>query len=530
MCTSPPHTQTIEVKVMNLSHYIAKEATRLIKRHEQYMGVAHLDWDRRKKRSKTSIERTCLPGPSRWKLDAGFNPYRVQRRANAIGHAIREALGDNSYRPRSPVAIEKKKQDGSPRPVSVFQVADSAISRYAFERILSRNASRLSGRSYAYRKDLSAQDAIQFIRAEWAGKERLFIAEYDFSSYFESLSHDHMHAMINSGSLLLYPWEKQVMTAFMKASPVPESSYAPIQEDAANRGIPQGTSISLIMANLAASRLDRRLEHLGVGFVRYGDDTLLWSETYNTICKAVQILSEEASAMGAGLNRKKSSGVSLLVPRSWPEDGEIRTKRNLRFLGYDLGLEHCDLPKAAVQKIKQECLRLIYDNLLREPMAGNQNRQRITPAVDKDYIALLAHLRRYLYGNLSELEVKSFQRGATPFRHFKGVMSAYPLLDDSTALRNLDGWLLHHIHQAMTKRTALLRASGVLSSTFLPIPHGVSASGLLRLQSPMSTSSKPPRPIPIDVPSFSRIASVMHSAAQQFGAGVVGNDPKIGLS
>lgn len=515
---------------MNLSHYIRKEATRLIRRHEQYMGVAHLEWNRRRKRSQTSIEKTLRPKPSRWQLDPGFNPYHVRQRANTIGHAMLDALGDNRYRPRSPVVIEKKKQDGSPRPVSVFQVADSAISRYAFERILSRNASRFSGRSYAYRKDLSAQDAIQFVQAEWVGKERLFIAEYDFSSYFKSLSHDHLDAMINSGSLFLHSWEKQVMRAFMKASPVPESSYVPIQEDAASRGIPLGTSISLIMANLAASGLDRRLEQLGVGFVRYGDDTLIWSDTYRTICRAVQVLSEEASEMGVELNRNKSSGISLLVPRTWPQDGEIRTKRNLSFLGYDLGLGHCELPAAAVKKIKQECLRLIYNNLLREPIAGNQNRKRITREVDKDYLALLAHLRRYLYGNLSELEVKNFQRGATPFRHFKGVMSAYPLLDDPISLRNLDGWLLHHIHQAMTKRTILLRASGVLSPTCLPIPHGVSASGLLRLQSPMSTSSKTPRPIPIDIPSFSRIASVMRSAAQQFGAGIVGNDPKIGLS
>ena len=515
---------------MNLSHYIGKEAIRLIKGHEQYVAVAYLDWKRRQRRSHSTIPKPSIKGPSHWMLDGGFDPYHVRRRTRTIGHAIHQALNDTSYRPRSPVLIEKQKPDGSPRPVSAFQVADSAISRFAFESILARNISRFSGRSYAYRKDRTAQDAVQFIRAEWASKERLFIAEYDFSSYFSNISHDHLLAMMDGGTLLLRPWEKTIMAAFMKASPLSESTYKPTQDTSATRGIPQGTSISLIMANLSASRLDRRLESIGVGFVRYGDDTLIWGQSYDAICRAVDILSEEALAMGVGLNRKKSRGISLLLPRSWPQDGEIRTKRSIRFLGYEIGLEHCDLPREAVRKIKQECLRLIYDNLLREPIAGNQNRERITQQLDKDYIALLAQLRRYLYGNLSEREVKRFQQGETPFRHFKGVMSAYPMLDDSISLRKLDGWLLHQIHKAMTKRTALLRASGILPSTWLPLPHGLAATELLRLRDPLSTSSKQPRPIPIDVPSFSRISSVMRRAAQTYGAGAVGNDPETGLS
>jgi len=37
------------------------------------------------------------------------------------------------------------------------------------------------------------------------------------------------------------------------------------------RGIPQGTSISLFLANVAPWDLDRSLERLGVSFVRYAD-------------------------------------------------------------------------------------------------------------------------------------------------------------------------------------------------------------------------------------------------------------------
>ena len=513
---------------MRLSDHIHREATKLIARHERNMQVAYSEWDRRQKRSRSALQRLDTRKPSWWNLDPGFDPYHVRRRSDVIGHAMWRALKDGRYAPRSPVEIEMEKTGGGVRKLSVFQVADSALSRSTFESILAKNTPRLSGRAYAYRKDLSAQDAIQFIRTEWANKTRLFVAEYDFSSYFSEISHEHLNEMIEQRNLFLTPTEKQIMTAFMESSSVPESSYLSNQTSTATKGIPQGTSISLVLANLAASRLDRRLERIGVGFVRYADDTLIWGDSYSSICEAVEILTQEAVSMKVAINQEKSSGISLLVPRSWKKDGEIRTKRSVRFLGHDLGLAHCDLPSEAQERIKKRCLSLIYDNLLREPLADNQNMARITEKLDNDYVALLAQLRRYLYGDLSEKKVKRFQRGDHPYHHFTGVMSAYPLIDDSNSLQDLDGWLLHSIHQAMNKRTALLQAERVSSTTSAPIPHDVTASGLLDLAHPLSESSG--HPIDISVPSVRRIASAIRRAATAYGAGAVGNDPDVGLS
>ena len=492
------------------------------------MHAAFFERERRQKRSESPIQRLPTQEPSWWGLDAGFNPYHVRRRADVIGHSMWRALKENRYQPRSPVKIEIAKPDGGVRGISVFQIVDSALSRLAFDSILEKNTSRLSGRAYAYRKDLSAHDAIHFIRKEWDGKTRVFIAEYDFKSFFSNISHEHLFEMIKQRNLFLTTMERQVMTAFMRSQPIPSDSYSASPKESATKGIPQGTSISLVLANLAASSLDQRLERIGVGFVRYADDTLIWGDSYGSICEAVEILTEEAAAMGVELNRKKSPGISLLVPRSWTPDGEIRTKRSVRFLGYDLGIEHCELSSEAEERIKHKCLSLIFNNLLREPLAGNQDPTRITQDLDNDYIALLAQLRRYLYGDLSEKKVKSFQQGESPYRHFTGVMSCYPLLDDSDSLRRLDGWLLHSIQQAMAKRTALLQASGVISSTSAPIPHRLAPSELLVLDAPISRSSE--RLIDISVPSVRRIATAIRRAATQHGAGFVGNDPEDGLS
>lgn len=514
--------------ILRLSKYISQEAARLVRRHERKMHAAFHESERRQRRSNSELPQLRTEKPAWWSLDPGFDPYHVRRRADVIGHAIWHAMKKNQYQPRSPVKVPISKPDGGTREVSIFQVADSALSRLVFDTILAKNTSRLSGRAYAYRKDLSAHDAVDFIRAEWSDKPKVFIAEYDFKSYFSNISHEHLYEMIQHRNLFLSDREKQIMIAFMRSLPIAPDCYTPIPTDHATKGIPQGTSVSLVLANLSASRLDQRLERIGVGFARYADDTLIWGDSHDRICEAVEIFAEEAAAMGVELNKQKSPGISLLVARSWTQDIEIRTKKSVRFLGYDLGLEHCDLSNEAEDRIKAKCLSFIYDHLLREPLAGTQDPSRVGVDVDKDYIALLSQLRRYLYGDLSERQVKNFQRHESQYRHFKGVMSHYPMLDDSTSLQKLDGWLLHTISQAMAKRTALLRQSGIVNTASMPIPHGLAPSDLLAVAPPMSRSSE--RPIDITVPSVRRIASVIRSAATQYGAGVVGNEPEAGLS
>ena len=511
-----------------ITEAIHKEATRLIKRHEHNLRSGVDESLRRDRRSLTPLPRLPTSRPSWWSTDPGFDPYHVRRRARNIGHAICLALKEGRYRPRPPVEVTIPKEGGGVRPLSVFQVADSALSRLTFEMVLTKNTPRLSGRAYAYRKDLSAQDAVYYVRTEWAKKTRLFIAEYDFTAFFSNIAHRHLLEMIEKEVWFLSPVERQVMQSFMKSQPVPEHSYSTDEVAEPTIGIPQGTSISLVLANLAASQLDRRLERIRVGFVRYADDTLIWGASYESICEAVDILTSEADRMQVAINHKKSRGISLLVPRAWQRDGEIRTKRSIKFLGYRLGLDHCDLSDDSKRRIKQRCQTLIYNNLLREPLSGNQDPNRLLDGLDRDYVTLLSQLRRYLYGGLSEKMVQRYQRGDIPFEHFRGVMSAYPLVDNSPSLKKLDGWLLHSIHRALSRRRFLLQNAGILTHGFLPAPHGVDAPKLLQLDNPWSVS--PGQAIDMSVPSVRRIAVAMNRAARVHGAGAIGTNPDLGVS
>lgn len=520
---APPHHH--EGCSVTLDRYIHQEASRLIRRQEARQRSSHRETVHRRDRADHPPEKLSADRPEWWQLDSGFDPYLVRRRSENIGHAIWRSLRRGSYAPRPPVSLAVEKADGGAREVCIYQVADSAISRMVFDGILAKNVARMSGRAYAYRKDLSAQDAVQFVKSEWSGKSRMFVAEYDFRSFFSDLSHDHLNRMIEDRALWLSADEKQIMRAFMRSSPVPFGDYTSAAAQVAGKGVPQGTSISLVLANLAAADLDRQLERLGVGFVRYADDTLIWSENYSSLCDAVAVLGDEALRMGVTLNHAKSPGVSLLVPTTWQRDGEIRTKRSVEFLGYEIALDRCRIKAAGVQRIKNRCRALVFDNLLREPVAQNQHPRRIGANVDRDYILLLRQLRRLLYGDLAESQVRSFQRGDVPFRHFKGVMSAYPLVSDQDQLAELDGWLLHTVGAALRKRTRLLVAA---QFTDLPTPHGLVNGDLIR-PAP-AASERTGRPIDLSLPSFRRIASLIARAADAHGLDSVANDPPLGPS
>jgi RNA-directed DNA polymerase len=401
----------------------------------------------------------------------------------------------------------------------VFQVADNAVSNQTFRSLMDKNRGRMSGRAYAYRPDLSAHDALQFMQTEFGRSKRLFIAEYDFTQYFESIDQEYIWRTLTDGKYLMTHAERSVIEAFLSA-PLPTvsaSEYDELDGKPRERGVPQGTSISLFLANLAASPLDRELERYGVGFVRYADDTLLWSTDYATLGKAVDVLHRIASDIGADINQLKSDGISLLVPPG--VEAEFRHKHFVEFVGYEVGLSELNMKRDAERRIKDRLRELMYTNLLMHVQDGSINPSRLAGRVDKDYVVFIWQARRFLYGDLSEQELRRFQGRGTPMRRFKGVMSYYPLVDDGERLLHLDQWLSTEVWLTMRRRHMLLAAAG---HTSLPPPLGLTRRDLLSYQRRSTTTGGV---LDLRLPSFRPIANVVRAAAIAHGPNRVGRSP-----
>jgi RNA-directed DNA polymerase len=489
---------------------IKKEAEKLIRRHQKYASDLAANVRRREKRSG-EFQAKYIHLPEYWSIDNGFNPYHVKAHAHGIAYAIEKALASGHYRPRPAVLYQVEKSDGSLRDVGVFQVADSSVSTLTFDRLIEKNARHFSSRAYAYRRDLTLHDAVLHISSDFRFKSRVFVAEFDFRKYFDSISHDHIQRVLKDERFFITDREQRIIDAFLAIPALRSSEYVRISEQKRTKGIHQGTSISLFLANVAAYPLDRKLEALGVGFARYADDTLIWGDSYDIVCRAVNALEETAAEMGVLLNFNKSEGISILSPPGL--QAEFRSKTSVSFIGYQIGTDLISFRPETLKKSQEWLSYLIYSNLLQEPKRGKLAESRIGD-VDWDYVIMLAQVRRYLYGELSESSLRKYMARQTPLLRYHGLMSFYPVVNDELLLKQIDGWLLNSVHRALKLRKKLLEQMGF---TNLPLPHGLSMPQLVELRH----ITRDQKRIDLRFPSIARMARLIRRASRTYGASAI---------
>jgi RNA-directed DNA polymerase len=428
---------------LQLKDRIIAECAKLIDRHHAYHNHLHLDWQRNQSRIAGAPPKE-VKIPEYWTLDSKFNPFYVRRNAAAIAKSIARKIDSNSFTPHAPYRKRVPKAGGGERELTVYQIPDAAVSSYFYSRLLAKNRHRFSSFSYAYRNDRNVHFAIQDIAVDLAQNARTFIAEFDFSDFFGSIDHKFLFAQLHENGFLISSEEEAVIRAFLNDR---------------DRGIPQGTSLSLFLANLVCWELDKSLEKAGLKFARYADDTVIWSQSYTSICDSFNIVNAFSREAQVPINAKKSDGISLLA-----RDGlaaEIASKSSFNFLGYSIGVEQVSVRDKTVQRIKKQVSYLLYRNLI-QPLKSKPLKGLIIPANDRDKALLVAmmQIRRYLYGGLLHRDIVDYIKGRRKSLHFKGVMSFYPLLNDVAQLRALDGWLVSAVDRCVQARSRLLLSHG----------------------------------------------------------------------
>ena len=493
----------------NVTRAIYEEAQKLVVRHQSYVHRLSESRKRREFRSGTPLPTNKeIKFPAYWACDLGFNPYHVRKQRESIARAIKKSWESGSYVPRPAVIHEIPKKSGGTRQLSVFQVADQAISRMIFGRLMAKNSSRLHPGCYAYRKDRTVHDAILNIAYDLKGAQRVYLAEYDFRDFFSSICHGQVKKVLSDPHLYLTNREMKIVMGFLEAPRLRVNAYDGNSALHSTRGIPMGTSISLFVANLITYPITEELEKLGVRFAFYSDDSIVWSDSYDKIAQAAKVISSVGGDMGLDINFSKPAGIRLLTPLGAPR--ELAGTDSLSFIGHKIDTEHISMSDSLVSRAKRGLIQLIFSNLLQEPLQGRVNEDRIS-GLDRDYLVLISQVRRYLYGNLREAQVRQYLSRAVPNIHYRGFMSFFPVVDDDELLKHLDGWLVSKIYLGLRRRAKLLKDLGVSS---LPVPHGRDRAGLVNLKIGN---------IDLSIPSFLRMSKLLRSAARTYGANAVAN-------
>ncbi|AUR50768.1 reverse transcriptase domain-containing protein [Aquella oligotrophica] len=301
-----------------IARYIKEEAEKLIERYNLYHNVVHVEYVRNKKRLGDNCPNKDIKFPDYWQDNRKFNPFYVRKKYKAIAKSITKKIISREYKPNQPYVRQVPKSDGTTRDVTIFQIQDAAISKMYFDKLLTKNKHRFSSFSYAYRNDRNVHFAIQDIFVDFQNHNRMFVAEFDFSKFFPSISHKFLKLQFDENGFNISDEEKFIINSFLAIN----------TND--NTGIPQGTSLSLFLANLSCWYIDKELEKLGVKFARYADDTLIWSSDYSKINAACIIINNFSKTSGIKINVKKSAGVSLITQTNLPS--EIKKSNYIDFL------------------------------------------------------------------------------------------------------------------------------------------------------------------------------------------------------
>lgn len=494
---------------LELDKLIFNQARKKIQEHEYYARSVSDENKRRTRRSSTQPSRQDLLRPPHWEFANGFNPYIVRSRSKSIAHSISKRLRDRTYEPMRPASFEVPKGGGETRTVSTFQIADEVISQVALRALLRKNISKFSGHSYAYRNDRNAHHAIEYISREFTQNERVFIAEYDFEKFFDNVSHKFIFESLDRLGITRTPLEEHLIEVFLNSQAAASTAIeysSPGERRQA--GLPQGTSISLFLANLVGTELDDRLERLEVNFVRFADDTLIWSPSYEAVVKSSIELERAAKNIGAPISFTKSEGIRILSRDRAPKS-EMRTTDAVKYLGHEIGLDKIRMREEAVKRIQNRVTQLIYSNLLREPFQGTQKESRFGE-FDKDYYVYILQLRRYLYGPLSEREIRRYQSGHIAPMSFEGIMSFFPLVNDDSQLLEIDNWIAARTWLGIRKRSRLLSRQGI--HTVPPAGLGIGSLGLFQSRSRTTGDV-----VDLRLPSLRRAANVVRRAISQHG-------------
>jgi RNA-directed DNA polymerase len=214
-------------------------------------------------------------------------------------------LRTGTYRPRPYRRREIPKEGGKVRVISIPAIRDRVVQgalRLILEPIFEAD---FSDSSFGARPKRSAHQAIEKVRTGLR-QRRHRVVDVDLSRYFDTIRHDRMLAKVArrvvDGKVLA------MVKQFLKST--------------GDRGVPQGSPLSPLLANLALNDLDHMLDR-GSGFItyaRYLDDMVVlapdsakgraWAD------RALERIRREAEAIGVSLNTEKTRIVTITDDRA----------------------------------------------------------------------------------------------------------------------------------------------------------------------------------------------------------------------
>ena len=185
-----------------------------------------------------------------------------------------------------------------------------------------------SPNSYAYRNHHFGLDQCQsrIARTLHAAAGKVYLVKRDISDYFASIDHDlllqKLERLADRSDYLFRLLEQRVRFLYEEDGETRRASI----------GVPFGTAIACLFANIYLTEMDCAIESAGnVSYFRYADDILLLSSGREAAARAAQVLESELKTLK--LKTKESHSADLVISTVPVTDPRFHAASDFRHLG-----------------------------------------------------------------------------------------------------------------------------------------------------------------------------------------------------
>jgi group II intron reverse transcriptase/maturase len=280
--------------------------------------------------------------------------YRVQRGGRAGGvdgvtveafrpradHRLRqlhESLLANAYQPSPVRRVQIPKPSGGVRVLGLPTIADRIAQTAAALVLNDRVAALFSDRSFAYRPFLGPRRAAIFLRTSLTSAA--WVVTADIEKFFDNVEHRVLADQLRNvgvddgGVRLIVKW---------LLAPAADRGhwYQPV------KGLPQGSPVAPVLANLYLTGFDTALEAEGFAHVRYADDFVVLAQDEAEAHRAFRYLS---TYLTSRLRLRVKPSKTQLAP----------TGDGCTFVGFRFTSETWTIPTESIDRFKEALTTLL---------------------------------------------------------------------------------------------------------------------------------------------------------------------------